>query len=192
MFNANSNFLLVWQTGIFNEFFRPLAEAINPPPPNPPNPNPANPAPAAAPVAAAGPNPNPNPEPNQQQPTQQPLARDANGNPVDPAHTANMLVARREDRLRDMVRGVERGITIFLASLVPGLHERHVDAVEARQREAQQLRDAQDAASAEAGGAVPEGQGQGGEQVPQQQQQQGAGAGERAPVAEPEAIMGML
>lgn len=83
-----------------------------------------------------------------------------------------MLMARRNDGVWEIFRGVERGITIFLASLVPGLHERHVDAVEARQREVQQLRDAQEAAHAaavvEAAGA---GAGAGGEQT---QPQQGA------------------
>jgi hypothetical protein len=50
-----------------------------------------------------------------------------------------MLIGRQQDRWREMLRGVERGVTIFLASLVPGMHERHVNAVEQRQREEQLL-----------------------------------------------------
>lgn len=102
-----------------------------------------------------------------------------------------MLVARREDRLRDLFRGVERGITIFLASLIPGLHERHVDAVEARQREVQQLRDAQEAANAAAAGeAAGEAPGETGVAAEQAQQD----AGREAPVVnpEPEMIRGLL
>lgn len=110
-----------------------------------------------------------------------------------------MLVARRDDRLRELFRGVERGVTIFLASLIPGLHERHVDAVEARQREAQQLRDAQEAANAAAAGEV-EGEGTGvadeqvqaQTQVQQQDQQQGAGAEVPAVNPEPEIFRGLL
>ncbi|RPB13157.1 hypothetical protein P167DRAFT_564672 [Morchella conica CCBAS932] len=170
--------IFIWQTGIFNDFLRPLMEAINPPPPNPNlNPNPV--------AAADGPNLEPNP-------TQTPLARDANGNPIGPAQTAGMLVARREDRVRDIIRGVERGITIFLASLIPGLHERHVDAVEARQREAQQLRDAQEAANAEPETAVAE------DQAPAapvgEDGQEGLGAAPQAAAVEvqPEVVRGLL
>ena len=50
-----------------------------------------------------------------------------------------MLVDRQQNRFRDILRSIERCIMIFLASLIPGLHERHVNAVEQRQRdEAQQ------------------------------------------------------
>lgn len=171
--------IFIWQTGIFNDFLRPLMEAINPPAPHlNPNPNP--------PAAAVGPNPDPNP-------TQTPVARDVNGNPIGPAQTAGMLVARREDRIRDMIRGIERGITIFLASLVPGLHERHVDAVEARQREAQQLREAQQAANAEPATAVTEGQAPAAPAGEDGQEGMGA-APPQVPAMEvqPEAIRGLL
>lgn len=104
-----------------------------------------------------------------------------------------MLMARRNDGVREIFRGVERGITIFLASLVPGLHERHVDAVEARQREVQQLRDAQEAARAaatgEATGAVA-----GGDQAQPQQvaEEVPAGGNGLEPAPQPEIIRGLL
>lgn len=104
-----------------------------------------------------------------------------------------MLMARRNDGVWEIFRGVERGITIFLASLVPGLHERHVDAVEARQREVQQLRDAQEAAHAAAVGEVA-GAGAGGEQAEPQQgaEMPPAGGNGLEPALQPEIIQGLL
>ena len=55
----------------------------------------------------------------------------------DPEAIARMIVRRREQEgFRGMLRGVERGVALFIASLVPGLHERHVQAVEREEREA--------------------------------------------------------
>lgn len=99
-------------------------------------------------------------------------------------------MARRNDGIREIFRGVERGITIFLASLVPGLHERHVDAVEARQREVHELRDAQEAAHAAATGEAAAG----GEQAQPQQvvEEVPAGGNGLEPAPQPEIIRGLL
>lgn len=102
-------------------------------------------------------------------------------------------MARRNDGVREIFRGVERGITIFLASLVPGLHERHVDAVEARQREVQQLRDAQEAAHAAAAGeAAVEGAGEEQTQPQQGAEETPAGGNGVEPAPQPEIIRGLL
>lgn len=105
-----------------------------------------------------------------------------------------MLMARRNDGIREIFRGVERGITIFLASLVPGLHERHVDAVEARQREVQRLRDAQEAAHAAATGEAAAAVAGGGEQAQPQQvvEEVPAGGNGLEPAPQPEIIRGLF
>ncbi|KAG0637425.1 hypothetical protein HOY80DRAFT_270016 [Tuber brumale] len=125
--------IFVWQTGILEPLLRPVIEAINPPPPPPPSTQPPAPTPAQQvpnqpqpQAAAANPN-NDNPPPGH--------AMDANANQPDPTRTAQMLIDRQQDRFRDIFRSIERCIMIFLASLIPGLHERHVNAVEQRQRD---------------------------------------------------------
>ncbi|KAG0125467.1 hypothetical protein HOY82DRAFT_142085 [Tuber indicum] len=124
--------IFVWQTGVLEPLLRPVIEAINPPPPPPPSTQPPASTPAPQfpnqpqPQAAANPI-NDNPPPGQ--------AMDANVNQPDPARTAQILIDRQQDRFRDIFRGIERCIMIFLASLIPGLHERHVNAVEQRQRD---------------------------------------------------------
>ena len=103
---------------------------------------------------------------------------DANANQPDPARTAQMLVGRQQDRFRDIFRSIERCIMIFLASLIPGLHERHVNAVEQRQRDEaqrQQLFLQQQQQQAAAGGSGGMEVNDGGEG--------GAGAGQVPPPA---------
>ncbi|CUS08429.1 unnamed protein product [Tuber aestivum] len=122
--------IFVWQTGVLEPFLRPIIDTINPPPPpaQPPAPGPTQQVPdQPQPQAAAG-NPNHGNPPLEH-------AADANANQLDPARTAQMLIDRQQNRFRDIFRGIERCIMIFLASLIPGLHERHVDAVEQRQRD---------------------------------------------------------
>jgi hypothetical protein len=101
---------IVWQTGIFDPFFRPLAETINRP--RPPVQHPAQPQ-------------------QQDDPLRFPVH--AGGNPIDPRQLAEVLYARRQHRFENVLRGIERALMLFLTSLIPGLHERHVNAVEQRQ-----------------------------------------------------------
>lgn len=138
--------IFVWQTGLLNDVVRPFVEALYPPPP------PQQQQPAA---------------PGQQQ--QQQLQEQ----PLDPGRTAQLLVNRREDRMREIVRNAERTFMIFMASLVPGWHDRHVNAIEQQQaREAEQQRQ---------------------EQQQQQQQQQGVDDGPQPAEARgAEAVEGVL
>jgi hypothetical protein len=106
--------IFLWQTGVLNELMRPLLDAMYPPVPQ--QQQPPNAAPAAA---AAG-------APPQQQQQQQPQ--------MDPANTAAMLINRQEDRVREMIRNTERAFMIFMASLIPGWHDRHVNAIERQQQ----------------------------------------------------------
>jgi hypothetical protein len=66
--------------------------------------------------------------------TQQPQTSDGE---MDPAQTARMLLERRQRGMRGMREVVGRAFMIFMASLVPGWHDNHVDAIERRQREEQ-------------------------------------------------------
>jgi hypothetical protein len=98
--------IFLWQTGLLNELMRPLLDAIYPPLPQPqPAPN------------AAAPQPQPQPQPQ-----------------MDPANTAAMLINRQEDRMREIIRNAERAFMIFMASLIPGWHDRHVNAIERQQQ----------------------------------------------------------
>jgi len=63
--------------------------------------------------------------------TQQPQTNDGE---MDPAQTARMLLERQQRGMREVVG---RAFMIFMASLVPGWHDNHVDAIERRQREEQ-------------------------------------------------------
>ena len=60
--------------------------------------------------------------------------------PPNPVNTAQLLINRQEDRVREVVRNAERCVMIFMASLVPGWHDRHVRAIEQQQEEVR-LRD---------------------------------------------------
>ncbi|KAK3325345.1 ubiquitin family protein [Apodospora peruviana] len=76
------------------------------------------------------------------------------GNP-DPAQVAARLVARRRhdnaNWLLDQVRRMERAGLLFLASIAPGVAERHIAHLEAQERAAErQRREAEEAAAAAA------------------------------------------
>lgn len=67
------------------------------------------------------------------------------GGELDPARTARMLIQRRRETAgRRVVRVLERSVGIFLASLVPGLHERHVENVERQERGREQVHEGVD------------------------------------------------
>jgi len=70
---------------------------------------------------------------------QRPVVPQAQQQPMNPAQTAQMLVNRQEDRLREVIRNVERAFMIFMASLVPGWHDRHVNAIERQQQQAREV-----------------------------------------------------
>ena len=89
---------------------------------------------------------------------------DANaGNPggpqrdPDPANTAARLVHQRRERnanwLANQVRRLERAGILFLASIAPGVAERHIAHLEAEARAERQRRQAEEAAAAEAAAA---------------------------------------
>ncbi|KAJ9142727.1 Ubiquitin family protein [Pleurostoma richardsiae] len=87
------------------------------------------------------------PQPRQQEP--------------DPAQAAARLVAQRREananRLMDQIRRVERAGLLFLASIAPGVAERHIahlEAEERRRREAEEAAAAAEAAAAEAAAAA--------------------------------------
>ncbi|KAF8473446.1 hypothetical protein BDZ91DRAFT_790187 [Kalaharituber pfeilii] len=75
-----------------------------------------------------------------------PVQAATNGEPISPAATAQLLVQRdgerRQTRVREVYESVERGLTLFIASLVPGMHERHVRAHEERERQRLAVHDA--------------------------------------------------
>ncbi|ERT02308.1 hypothetical protein HMPREF1624_00606 [Sporothrix schenckii ATCC 58251] len=90
-------------------------------------------------------------------PAPPPIGR-AGGRDPDPAEVAARLVAQRQinngQRLRDFAQRLERIGVMFLASLAPGIAERHVALAEEREREerrrAQEAAEAAIAAAAEA------------------------------------------
>ncbi|RPB03641.1 hypothetical protein L873DRAFT_1730546 [Choiromyces venosus 120613-1] len=149
--------IFIWETGILEPFLRPVIDAINPPPPPAPAPAPAQ-TPAPTPAAADNPT-NTNPPPPSPPPAPPAPGQNPNRN-LDPAQTAQMLIDRQQDRFRDIFRSIERCVMIFLASLIPGLHERHVNAVEQRQRD-EAMRQQQQQLAAAGGGGVGEGEGAG-------------------------------
>ena len=112
--------IFICQTGILNGVLRPLVEAVYPQPPVLPT------------IPADG-----NGDPQQQQ-------------PLNPADTAQLLINRQEDRARDVIRNIERAVVIFMASLVPGWHDRHVNAIE-RQQEEVRLREQREREEGERG-----------------------------------------
>ncbi|KAK4179090.1 hypothetical protein QBC36DRAFT_298804 [Triangularia setosa] len=124
--------LLAFHTGIFNtlinEVFQPIREHIE--------------------------NLIPNPEPQNQQRLAQnaPAGAGQAGNPdPNPAETARRLVAQRRNAngnwLQNQARWLERAGILLLASLAPGVAERHIQQLEARERE--ERRAAEEAAERE-------------------------------------------
>lgn len=111
MLGALALVIFVWQTGILDTQFaavRALYRELFPQMPQPAPPQPVSPI---------------NPR-----------------TPLDPSATAEMLVRRqnlrRRTRAREAYESVERVVTLFVASLIPGMHERHVRAHEERERAA--------------------------------------------------------
>ncbi|KAI5808600.1 hypothetical protein DFH27DRAFT_522026 [Peziza echinospora] len=105
--------IFIWQTGLLNEQFaaaRTLYREIFPP--TQPN--------NLAPHARTNP------------------AQAAQTIPPTPEATARLLMQRdaerRQTRFRDAMGIVERSLGLFLASLIPGMHERHVQALGERER----------------------------------------------------------
>lgn len=72
----------------------------------------------------------------------------------DPAAAAARLVDERRNAnanwLRDQMRRLERAGLLFIASIAPGVAERHIAHLEAQEREEQQRREAEAAAAREA------------------------------------------
>lgn len=93
------------------------------------------------------------PDPNDRDAPAIPVVRpDAPAQAPDPAQVAARLVAqRRHDNahwLLDQVRRLERAGLLFLASIAPGVAERHIAHLEAQERAAErQRRDAEEAAA---------------------------------------------
>jgi len=106
-------------------------------------------------------------DPNQrQQPAQVPVQQagpnaDASqrrqGEP-DPADAARRLMAERRNNnanwFLDQVRRVERASLLFLASIAPGVAERHIAHLEAQERAERQRREAAEAEAAAAAAAA--------------------------------------
>ncbi|KAK8032418.1 ubiquitin family protein [Apiospora arundinis] len=80
----------------------------------------------------------------------------------DPANTAERLVQERRQAdanwLMNQVRRLERASILFLASIAPGVAERHIANVEAEARAERQRQEAAEAAAAEATRAAEENQ----------------------------------
>ncbi|RYP11764.1 hypothetical protein DL765_007606 [Monosporascus sp. GIB2] len=80
---------------------------------------------------------------------------------LDPADTAARLVQQRRDRnanwLANQVRRLERAGVLFLASIAPGVAERHIAHLEAEARAERQRREAEEAAAREAAAAAQAG-----------------------------------
>ncbi|KAL9005564.1 MAG: hypothetical protein Q9188_001656 [Gyalolechia gomerana] len=89
---------------------------------------------------------NPNPDPNGNPPNTRvgPLRHNRRSqHPRDPTELAERLLRERHDQ--SIFRRVERAVALFLASLVPGVGERHIaarDAAEARRVEEERQREA--------------------------------------------------
>jgi hypothetical protein len=115
------------------------------------------------------------PHPQQQPTAARPVANDDNNplagqaaqqqaNVPDPAQVAARLVAERRENnanwLMDQVRRMERAGLLFLASIAPGVAERHIAHIEAQERAVQAereriQREAEERARAEAEAAAP-------------------------------------
>lgn len=104
------------------------------------------------------------------------------GNNPDPAEVAARLVARRQQHnanwVMDQIRRVERASLLFLASIAPGVAERHIAHLEAQERTAAEERARREAEAAE--GVGQEGvQGQGEVQEQAQEPAGGPAGGQR-------------
>ncbi|RYP00718.1 hypothetical protein DL766_000953 [Monosporascus sp. MC13-8B] len=82
---------------------------------------------------------------------------------LDPADTAARLVQQRRERnanwLANQVRRLERAGVLFLASIAPGVAERHIAHLEAEARAERQRRETEEAAAREAAAAAQAGSG---------------------------------
>ncbi|RYP48977.1 hypothetical protein DL768_005249 [Monosporascus sp. mg162] len=82
---------------------------------------------------------------------------------LDPADTAARLVQQRRERnanwLANQVRRLERAGVLFLASIAPGVAERHIAHLEAEARAERQRRETEEAAAREAAAAAQAGNG---------------------------------
>lgn len=129
--------IAVWQTGLA----RPLIEAFYPPPPQP------RVIPGVLPQRQAQAN-----QPNQPAQANAPNAPVNNPvDPIDPARTAQIIIERHEGTSRRIFRAFENGVGLFIASLVPGLHERHVEAAERREMELRRAREGAQAGTGQEG-----------------------------------------
>lgn len=83
---------------------------------------------------------------------QTPRPQQQRGQP-DPARVAARLVAQRQEQnanwLLDQVRRLERAGLLFLASIAPGVAERHIAALEAQERAERERREAEERAERE-------------------------------------------
>ncbi|KAK8067089.1 ubiquitin family protein [Apiospora hydei] len=117
-------------------------------------------------------------------------AENANGGqqPTTPAETAERLVQERRQAnanwFMNQVRRLERASILFLASIAPGVAERHIANVEAEARAERQRQEAAEATAAEAARAAEENQestetqaGQDGGNAPASEEGQGNEAG---------------
>ncbi|KAK8041256.1 Ubiquitin family protein [Apiospora phragmitis] len=116
-------------------------------------------------------------------------AENANGGQEpDPADTAERLVQERREAnanwFLNQVRRLERAGILFLASIAPGVAERHIANVEAEARAERQRQEAAEAAAAEAARAAEENQastetqaGQDGDNAPASEEGRGNEAG---------------
>ncbi|KAK0626452.1 hypothetical protein B0T14DRAFT_599849 [Immersiella caudata] len=103
-------------------------------------------------IPLAAPNQQPQPQP------QRPGQPGAAPTEPNPAQTAARLVAERRRAnghwLLDQVRRVERASLLFLASIAPGVAERHIAHLEAQERAERQRREAEEAAATAAAAAA--------------------------------------
>ncbi|KAK0674054.1 hypothetical protein QBC41DRAFT_310250 [Cercophora samala] len=133
----------------------------------------------------------PNPEP--QRPVHNGPAGAEQADNLDPAETARRLVAQRRNAngnwLQNQARWLERAGILLLASLAPGVAERHIQQLEAREREERRAAEeaaereraaAQAAQEAQEAGTAQEAQAEG--QQPGQEDGAGHGQQEEPPV----------
>lgn len=94
---------------------------------------------------------------------------------LDPANTAARLVHQRRERnanwLTNQVRRLERAGILFLASIAPGVAERHIAHVEAEARAERQRRQAEEVAAAEAAAAQAQARNEGASEATEQAQE---------------------
>jgi len=102
-------------------------------------------------------------------PPNQPVARAE----PDPAQAAARLVEQRREAnaswVMDQIRRVERAGLLFLASIAPGVAERHIAHLETEARAERQRREAEEAAAIAAANAAETGERGSGEDQPQEE-----------------------